>query len=1000
MSNLSPSVSIIEQDQSMYSVTSSSTVLAVVGYASMGPINTATMLTSYSQFQQVFGYPTSIGYSNLAVQNAFQNGNQVIFYRVAETTGIYATTQAQKVITNGAAAVQGYTPFTRITDVLPGTGGFVNGGVYDFNVTPSTGDVGATFAKTFFVDAPYSGRWAQTDVLSQINAQIPATYGYQEFGTQAPGVAPTIVPGTYSFKMAVSSASAWSGGSLSFDVAANDTLTSISSTINSAMAAGTRGNVTFILFNTAATPTTAVGFTGSSYNFTLTLDGGSAQTISVNGVNSNTTYSQLVAIINAWFLTYNINAICSFSTISAKVGIFFASKTRGITSILAFGAGTLFTSIAGGVYCSSISPVPIAGAVGILTYPTTSYVVSVGVNSYTGRIRLTTATVGAITPGIVLGSSITILPGVEANDFIAGTNFMGGVGTARYGQAAAGIAASLDSNNQIRISAATSLTSPTIVETTSNYSDTIHFLAFYGLGTAVAGSAAVAVTSADMIQFIASQYGSSGNLIQVVKTSSINPAVMGVATAVIGVAGSNYIAGDVGKIVTLLGGNGDASVIITTVSGGVTGINLIEQGTGYSTGTYSTTGSTTGSGLTVTITVAAVTVHTVQTYYNRTLQETFSPVSLTVTDPKYFATVMNAALENGGSSYVDVNAIPFPSPTDGVITFPNGTYTLGLADVSTEIAYSGNSSIGSYNYKPGTDGIPSTGDPALFVAALSSSSDLANADYFNYHILITPDDVEQPVQDAAIALANSRMDFVYIVDTPFGLSYSQVVAWHNGLGNGRTAAINSSYAAIYWPWIKTYDAYWGRYSWCPPSVFIASLYMQVDNKFNPWFAPAGNTRGVIVASDVETLISQPQRDQLYGGFNCVNPIVKFPSAGLVVYGQKTGLRASTALNRLNVRRMVVYMKKLMKTALNGMIFEPDNPDSWGRASDLITSILEPIRQGGGISQYVVTIDATTNPANVVAQNMMVGIIKIVPVSVIEVINMSLNVYQSGTVITG
>ena len=82
-----------------------------------------------------------------------------------------------------------------------------------------------------------------------------------------------------------------------------------------------------------------------------------------------------------------------------------------------------------------------------------------------------------------------------------------------------------------------------------------------------------------------------------------------------------------------------------------------------------------------------------------------------------------------------------------------------------------------------------------------------------------------------------------------------------------------------------------------------------------------------------------------------------------------------------------------------MIFEPNDPDSWGRATDLVTSILESIRQGGGITQYAVVINSTTNTANVIAQNMMNGIIKIVPASTIEVINLSLNIYQSGTTIT-
>jgi phage tail sheath protein FI len=175
--------------------------------------------------------------------------------------------------------------------------------------------------------------------------------------------------------------------------------------------------------------------------------------------------------------------------------------------------------------------------------------------------------------------------------------------------------------------------------------------------------------------------------------------------------------------------------------------------------------------------------------------------------------------------------------------------------------------------------------------------------------------------------------------------------------------------------------------------------MQVDNNYKPWFAPAGNTRGQISASDVETSISFGQREQLYGNFNCVNPIVNFASLGLIVYGQKTGLRANTATNRVNVRRMLVYIEKLIKSALSGIVFEPNNPDSWGLAADLVNSILEPVRQGGGITQYQVVIDSTNNNANTIAQDMMVGTIKIVPTSTIEVITMTLDIYEAGTTIT-
>lgn len=923
---LSPSVTLIEQNNSTYSTTTSSTVVAVVGYASFGPINVPTMISSYSEFQQTFGYPTSLGFSNLAVKNAFAQGNQIIFCRVAETTGAYATTQAQKVITNGVSFVPGYAEFSRITDVLPGTGGYVNGSVYDVNIT--SGDGGSL--KTFYLDAPYTGRWAMTDVVSQINNQIGATSGYQELNNASP----TITAGTYSLKLTVDSVARFGGTNLDFDVSSSDTITSITNTISSAIANGTRGNTTAIASTQTYTTATVVGLTlGSAYNFQITLDGGSAITINLTGITSTMTYAQLVAVINAYFITNNINAVCSFSTVSTRVGLYFASKTRGATSNCVIGAGTtsgsnyaLFTSATSGTIqisnFATISTSNIVGVAGISVYPTANSVLSVGINSYTQKIRFTSSSTGT-------SSNVLIASGTNSVDFLV--SFMGGTGAniARAGQALITITAAINSDSgKIRISSVTSTTAPTVADTTNSTSDggsnadTLRFVTFWGPDSSpiigVLGTSAIPILSADIIQFVATQYGSSGDKIQVIKTSSVNPAT-------------------------------------------------------------------------------AATVNNIQIYYDGNLQETFTNVSMTISDSNFFATTLNKTVANGGSAFIDVNY--WDNDSSGTITFPNGTYTIGAADASTEIAYTTNPTIGSYNYKPGTDGIPASGDPSLFATVLSTSGPLSNSDYFNFHILVTPDDVEQPVQDAAIALAEYRADFMYVVDPPLGLSYSQIISWHNGGGYGRTSAIVSSYAAIYWPWLKTYDSYWSRYSWCPPSVFIAALYIQVDNNYNPWFAPAGNTRGQISASDVEQTVSFAQREQLYGNFNCVNPIVNFASQGLIVYGQKTGLRSNSATNRVNVRRMIIYIKKLIKAALDGMIFEPNNSDSWGRAADKINSILEPVRQGGGLSQYQVVIDSTTNTANTIAQDMMYGIIKLVPVSTIEIITMTLAIYQSGTTLT-
>jgi len=163
---------------------------------------------------------------------------------------------------------------------------------------------------------------------------------------------------------------------------------------------------------------------------------------------------------------------------------------------------------------------------------------------------------------------------------------------------------------------------------------------------------------------------------------------------------------------------------------------------------------------------------------------------------------------------------------------------------------------------------------------------------------------------------------------------------------------------------------------------------------------AGDSRGKIIAYDYETSPSFAQREILYGDFNAVNPIVNFTAKGLEIYGQKTLLRENSALNRVNVRRMVIYAKKLIRRAMEGVVFEPHNADSWARATNLINAILEPIRQANGLSSYRVTIDSSTNTPDVIAQSIMKGIIKLVPVGTIEIIDLTITIQSAGTIIEG
>lgn len=382
--------------------------------------------------------------------------------------------------------------------------------------------------------------------------------------------------------------------------------------------------------------------------------------------------------------------------------------------------------------------------------------------------------------------------------------------------------------------------------------------------------------------------------------------------------------------------------------------------------------------------------------YNQSPVEEFVGLSLDPESDVYFLNIINKDEDNGGSKWVELD-IERPESASGNVTFLNGEYHLGKG--TTEFAEGGSWATGTYDYKIGTDGIPTGSSNSLFIEALGNDKDLANNELFDFDILITPDNGLASVQNAAITLAESNQSFIYIADPPFGLTYSQATDWHNGKGNGRGLPLNSSYVATYWSWVKDYNLQTDEYTWVPPSSFIAELYLKTDKNNFPWSAPAGEKRGKLITSDVEHSPSLGERDVLYGGMNAVNPIVEFNSKGIIVYGQKTTLRENSAVNRINVRRMLIYVKKLIQSSVEGIIFDPHTPESWNSASNIVTSILESVRAQGGIDNYLVSINSSTNTQNLIAQGIMKGVIIVVPVGTIERIELDIKFLSPGASIT-
>jgi phage tail sheath protein FI len=199
-----------------------------------------------------------------------------------------------------------------------------------------------------------------------------------------------------------------------------------------------------------------------------------------------------------------------------------------------------------------------------------------------------------------------------------------------------------------------------------------------------------------------------------------------------------------------------------------------------------------------------------------------------------------------------------------------------------------------------------------------------NPETIDITLLSIPGNSSGAVIAQGLQLCESRGDCMMLVDPPFGLRPQQVVDWHNGmLLSDLSAAINSSYGALHWSWLEIFDQFNGGNIFIPPSGFIAGVIARTSRVAEQWFAPAGLNRGrLLTALDVEYSPTQGERDLLYGFNNAVNPIVNFPQDGITVWGQRTLQRADTALDRINVRMLLIFLKKILVRTLRNFLFEP------------------------------------------------------------------------------
>jgi len=207
-------------------------------------------------------------------------------------------------------------------------------------------------------------------------------------------------------------------------------------------------------------------------------------------------------------------------------------------------------------------------------------------------------------------------------------------------------------------------------------------------------------------------------------------------------------------------------------------------------------------------------------------------------------------------------------------------------------------------------------------------------------------------------------------------------------------SINTSYGAVYGNWAKVFDGQLGRNIWVPISGYMGAMYANTDSNFQPWFAPAGFTRGVLSGiADIAIYPKQKHRDQLYK-IN-VNPVANFPNDGFVVFGQKTLQAKPSAFDRVNVRRLFLYLEKATRSTAKYFVFEPNTLFTRTQVSNILAPIFDRAKNTQGLYDYLLICDERNNTPDVIDQNEMVIDIYIKPVRAAEFILVNFYATRTG-----
>ena len=269
---------------------------------------------------------------------------------------------------------------------------------------------------------------------------------------------------------------------------------------------------------------------------------------------------------------------------------------------------------------------------------------------------------------------------------------------------------------------------------------------------------------------------------------------------------------------------------------------------------------------------------------------------------------------------------------------------------------------------------------------------LGNADSYDINLIVTPGATianHSSIINKAIEIAEDRGDCFVIAD-PVVQGASAAAA----ISAVATSGIDSSYVGTYWPWVKIVDTDKNKPVWVPPSVVVPRIMAYNDSVAYEWFAPAGlNRGGISEAVDVELKLSQADRNDLYE--NRINAIATFPNQGVCIWGQKTLQVKPSALDRINVRRLMITLKKYIASASRYLVFENNTTTTRQKFLNIVNPYLETVKARQGLYAFKVVMDETNNTPDVIDRNVMYGQIYLQPAKAAEFIVLDFNILPTG-----